>query len=241
MATEVQWEGDNLTSLVEDFPAEIRFDRWGVAGGKLHWNILYDRAAGAVASLLKHPDFPWLIRKSATIRREEANHGRVEVDYEGVPPETNEKLYRCSGSTATEPIESHEKFDTNDMAGLFDDSTEDAISGNFIGENGAIFGKDGKFKGWQASSDFAGVRSFLVGSLVYEETWLSGAALSAGELSELGNKDNPPASNVKPTLSGGRDWLLITADIEQVGNGSRLMRKWRASGRGGWDDTIYSF
>ena len=35
------------------------------------------------------------------------------------------------------------------------------------------------------------------------------------------------------------DWLLISADAEQIGWGSRLVRKWRLSGPRGWDKDTY--
>lgn len=227
----MELRGNQLTTLVETYPLEVKFNRWGVASSTMNFIMLYNNGAvvGQVAGRKQHPDFAWLKRSNATIRREEADHCAVSITFEGVPPETNEKIYSVSGSTSTEPIESHPDF-----------AQIGGTPSNKLNE--AQFDEDGKFKGFgvgpAGDNPKAGIKSYLVGSLIYQEDWIRGAIPSAPELDELGTINNPPPSPMKPSI-GGRNWLLINADCKQIGNGSQLTRKWRLSGNRGWDEDIY--
>lgn len=233
--TTIWHNGQLLATLLEDVPAQIDFDRWGVAGGSLHYQCMYDVAPGLVQQVVIHPTFPWLIRDTASIVREEANLARVQINFKGVPPTTNQKTYRLSAVTESQPIESHKDFITK--VGGTPDSPK----------NGAVFDRYSKFIGFQtklsdgSSNPKAGIRSYLSPSLSYEEIWVNGGGTGlTGTLANLGKIDSPPSSNCFPTGLDGRNFLLAAGDAEQVGTGLRITRKWRLSGKRGWDTDIYN-
>ena len=168
-------------------------------------------------------------RSSASANREEANFCNVRIAYQGVPPATNQKTYKTTGSTSSEPIETHPKFEDFGTAA-----------------NGATFDEDGKFIGFtdKSKSKF-GVKSYLSGNLLYEETWVTGSFADANDLADLGNKSDPPDSTVIPSGLGDRNWVLISGSATPLGitegdNGGKIVRQWRLSAKRGWDTDIYS-
>jgi len=49
-----------------------------------------------------------------------------------------------------------------------------------------------------------------------------------------------PASTIRPTMAAGINFLKISAEIEMVGEGVRIVEKWKSSGPNGWDPDIYA-
>lgn len=250
---DAEWKGTNLSGvLIEDVDADVVFDRWGIGSASLTYSTMWDGAPALVAARVVHPDFPWLFRDSATISREEAGYAKVKITFKGVPPETNEIHYRMSGSTSSEPIESHKDF-IEKIGGTPASPLNNAQFESPKKDSGTAAPADRQFKYFplQLSNNSpnpkAGIKSYLNGGVTYEQVWTYGlnyAHLASGlALQKLGKIEQPPTSggygpNILPVLPG-RNWLLVSADNEQIGTGGKLTRKWRMSGPRGWDTDIY--
>jgi hypothetical protein len=241
------WRGsEHLATLLEDVPAQIEFNEDGIASATLAYSCLWENAADLVGQITRHPDYYWLKRKTATISREEACLARASISFEGVPPQTSEfgeddasdPTYSLSGDLSTEPIETHPTF--ADFAGTVNAPNV---------ANGASFvqaGEDrGRFLGFlpkDVANPKAGVRSYLEPALTYSETRVYSninGSFSGASMNKLGKIDDPPSSKVLPTVSENRSWLLSSCNIESVGDGFKVTRSWRLSGRNGWDEDIY--
>lgn len=244
----IVYVGGSLAQLREDVPHTIEIDETGVASAQLTYNCQFDLAVVLVKQLQRHPDYAWLVRKKATIDREEGYIAKVVVTFEGIdptpPPDapTNENgeivTYAVQASTDAEPIETHPSFYS--FAGKPNDKT------TWI--NGAYFDPEGQFKGFRApnatgQNKKAGIRSYLSPGLVYIVTTTRSQAnhsVVGIALAGLGHIDTPPNSIVMPTVEAGRNWLKIGADVETIGDGIRITERWKLSGRGGWDTDLYS-
>ena len=247
----IYWKnGDVLGRLLEDVPNTIEFDEFGITRATLNYTCFWHLAPSLVDVVKYHPDFPWLKRVNANIEREEANCGKVKIDFEGIPPNDNEdyvkKIYSLDGATSTEPIETHPNF--KDFARDVDEHNTDN------GARSVANGEDrGQFLGFSflmgADADDeqrnpkAGIRSYLEPALVYTETRVYDAisAQNVGvQMNALGHIDNPPASSILPEVNEKRNWLLISCVVQEIGDGIKITRKWRLSGRNGWDPDLYS-
>jgi hypothetical protein len=264
MSSSIIYVGKSLATLIESAEASITYDEDGIASAELNYTVLWASAPALVESMVAHPDFPFLIRKAAKITRMDANMAKVSVSFEGVDPEKNDDddsaRYSVKGSTSNEPIESHPNFST--FAGKWDDQA--------TWVNGATFIKkgqkdEGKFLGFKPpSSDGsggsggggsggsgagtgnskAGTKSYLGGGMIFRQTKTYGRTTSgdsvAAQLAKLGKVDEPPRVSSFVEVPEGRDWLLITCSVDQAGEGIKVTREWRLSGRNGWDQDIYT-
>jgi len=252
--SDIIYVGKSLATLLEDVPSTINYDDEGVVGATLNYTVDWVAAPALVAVLLYHPDFTFLRREDATIERMEAGWAKVSVTFKGIDPNTEDgPTYSMRGSTGSEPIETHPDFAT--FAGKWWDAT------TWNAENGAEFVKkgqpdQGKFLGFRLGEDAegeggapafnrkAGLRSYLEGGLLFRETELlakekAGQAQRAN-MALLGYIDEPPEVESFVDLEEDRTWLLITCSIEEVGDGLKVTREWRCSGRNGWDPDLYS-
>ena len=62
----------------------------------------------------------------------------------------------------------------------------------------------------------------------------------ASDMNNLGYIDTPPNVGKFVKVAAGRDWLLVTCSVDQVGDGSKSTREWMLSGPEGWDPDIYT-
>lgn len=214
---------------MEDVPYEIEFDQFGVASSTLHLQYRFgdpDAAAAKIGGIIIHPAFSWLKRTKAKIKREEADYCKATISFEGIPPTTDERLYKLKASLATEDIETHPKFSewvTSGLAVLDDKNKLDYFTDDP-----------------EDDDSLNGIESWLVPSLIYEETWIRGNAGGAKDFSKLGRKDNPPPSDARPGNIGSvKDFLFLGGDLELIGFGSKLTRRWRLSGPRGWNKKVY--
>lgn len=250
----VYLSGGALASLVEDVDHTIELDETGVGSAVLQYTCGYDNAIRLVRQLKAHPEFTWLVRKKATIRRVPGYIAEVTVTFEGVDPEPapsgvgpgNDQeigeegesvTYSLEGAVDSEPIETHPDFP--EFAGKPGDPA--------TWKNGAEFDKKtGEFLGFRplivgTPNPKAGIKSYLSPGLVYTRTRTipDRTKLTQGiNLSSLGKISTPPPSYLLPNV-GNRTWLKSTARMETVGNGLRLHESWKLSGRAGWDADIY--
>ena len=252
--SDIIWHnGSHLAELLEDVPATIEFDEFGIGSATLNYQCMYNRSVLLTTGLRRHPDFPWLRRKKATIRREEAGLARVSVNFEGIPPEGSEgttgaeqpdPVYSIRGSLSSEPIETHPDFTV--FAGKWNDDSTWVNGAEFYGEEDGD--KQGQFKGFSHLLDDdvpnpkAGLKTYLEPSIVLSEVRVfSGAFIESEQinLEQLGNIDSVPNSSYLPQVYSDRNWLLISCDVSQVGEGVRRSLSWRLSGRRKWDADVY--
>ena len=222
---------------LEDVPATIELGEGGVTKGTMAFTSTFSNAVGLALALKVHPDYSWLTRKTAAITRVEGGWATLVVNFEGVPPNTEEdedekddgdgrKLYSVKSSTSSEPIETHPDFwgMADSYEAKFDDNDKFLAFPSYLSDG--------------SESDFGGVKSFLVPSLTYEESYTKSKAVLGTLLGDLGMISSPPASGVLPVVNGC-DWLMSGGDVSQVGDGIKVTRTWKLSGRKGWDGWIY--
>ena len=235
----VIYHGESLVGkLVEDYPAEIVIDRFGVASASLRYTSMYENAVNLVLTQTEHPQFSFLKRKKAVIRREEAGWATITIDFEGVAATSvslggsgfgSTRNFSINSTVTTEPIETHPHF--HSLVGTPEDP-----------KNGAQFNSEGKFTGFSYTHEgernkFAGLRSYLSPNIIFEETLVKGNINFGNILQNVGTIAQPPSE--APDLGGKRDWLFVGATVRNVGGGLELKRKFRSSGHNGWTQGIY--
>ena len=252
----VYLSGGALASLVEDVDHTIELDETGVGSAVLQYSCGYEHAVRLVRALRAHPEFPWLTRKKATIKRVPGYIAEVTITFEGVDPDPSPSgtgsgaqeealsedgesvTYSLEGAVDSEPIETHPNFP--DFAGKPGDPA--------TWVNGAEFDKKtGEFLGFRpliagTPNPRAGIKSYLSPGLIYTRvrTIPDRTKITQGvNLSALGRISTPPPSYLLPNV-GNRNWLKTTARLESIGNGLRLHESWKLSGRNGWDEEIYT-
>ena len=252
-ASDIVYIGTSLATLLEDYPAILNYDEFSIIGGELNYTVLYNAAPSLVNALKRHPDYSFMVRKSATITRMEAGMAHVKVKYEGLDPDQsdddNTAVYSVLGSTESQAIETHEEF--KDFAGL-------ASEGATTWQNGATFstqGDDqGAFLGFKptAGTDAegnpitnrkSGVTNYLDGSVIFQQVKTfgrpSGSSEGRADLSNLGKRVIPPNVDRYVDVEKPRDWLLISCNVDEVGDGIKVTLQFKLSGRNGWDRDIY--
>ena len=226
MSSNITWHG---SIPWEDVPYEIEFDEFGVASSTVHVQFLFDdpgNAAQKVGNETVHPTFDWLKRTKAKIKREEANLAKAQITFEGIPPNTDERKYKLKASLSTESIVTHPKFREWIEEGIVDlDDNQKPVWIEFDVDD---------------PDSMEGIESWMVPNLVYEETWVRGASGGARDFSKIGKKMNPPDSDARPgNIGSSRDFLFLGGDIELIGFGSKMTRRWRLSGPRGWNNRVY--
>lgn len=248
--SDIIYVGNDMAELLESVPATVDFDEDAIVGAELNYRVKWDSAVSLVQNFKQHPDFPFMTRKSAQITREEAGWSTVKITFEGISD--TEAKYSVRGTTSTEPIESHPDF--TEFAGKWYDATTWVNGAEFIKKGQ----KDqGKFLGFRVedpgedppeegeeSNQKAGVKSYLEGGMLFRETLTvkeddTSGARNAADMEDLGKISEPPNVNTFVQIEDGRNWLLVTCSIEEVGKGIKVTREWRLSGRNGWDPDIY--
>ena len=258
----VSYVGDQLVTLLESPDASISMDDMGVTAATMSFSVQYQLAVQAIATLRRHPDYEWLIRTSAEVKRGLGGVANVVCKFEGVDPagdyeqgkeDKRRVVYSLQGATSSMPIETHPEFHT--------------FAGNPLAPdtwvNGASFVSDpeaddyGRFLGFTAklvkddnnnvvASQKAGITSYLEAGYLFTETRVYSTSPTSSSISQLMNNlgeiDEPDSVeeivNLNPRAN--YNWLLVTCDVETIGEGMRITRKWRLSGRRGWDPQIYA-
>ena len=226
MAGPITWHG---SIPLEAVPYEIEFDEFGIASSTMHLQYRFQSpgaAASQIAGITIHPAFSWLKRSKAKIQRQEADFASATITFEGVPPNTDETTYKLKASLATEDIETHPKFQ------------------EWVDEGVAVLDDKNKLDYFSDDPNLEdtlnGIESWMVPNLIYEETWVRGQSGGARDFSKLGKKESPPPSPARPSGFGSdRDYLFLGGDIEIIGFGSKMTRRWRLSGPRGWNERVY--
>lgn len=251
------WDSGQLN---EDFPREVQWDDFGIATGTCHFNCVFAAGANVIGAEKTHPDFDFLIRKNAVLRRVGGGLGTAVINYWGVEANLESSTYSLEATASLQPIETHPKF-KSDIGGY--GALGDADYPQHT-KHSARFDKDGKFLGFgttetsntgeKTENPFSGVRSYYAPSVVYKESTLCGENHVAVMLDKLGQIDvpsQPDEENQMPSLLpntdaiGGfgseiRNFLLLGVDATPIGKGSRRNKRWMLSGPRGWNQLIYT-
>jgi hypothetical protein len=226
--SQVVWKG----VIAEEPPAyDIDIDDFGVGSATLYrqWEWVSARdASSRIESMEQHPDFPWLKRSTARIKREEANFASASITFVGIPPNTDKRTYRMSASLGSAPITTHPNFQSLITEGLV----------TFDPEDGAIIWAEKDRKGLE--NTLFGTESWLQPSMTYEEVWVRGSTGSSRDFRTIGLIDEPPKSDVRPQTPDGTNFLFMGGDIELIGDGTKMIRRWKLSSGGPWSERLYS-
>jgi hypothetical protein len=90
-----------------------------------------------------------------------------------------------------------------------------------------------------ASRIAKGITSYEGSSFEWSKQWQSTVGIQAAQLNKLGKIATPPGS--PPDASGGRNWMLTSADQVQAGDGDYLFTNqinFTLSEQGGWDEFL---
>lgn len=246
------------SGVFEDMQSEAVWNEFGLCSVTYYYSGPYDQLDSQVST--SKGGFPI---KSARKTRGEGGIGTIAVTYEGVPVQTgtNETgaggkqvsastpRYSCKISTFASKIETHPKFPT--FAGKFgapkNGAWFDVKSQLFLGFRGTQQTSDGT-EGTTptiVTSTLTGVTSYEEVGVIWEETRVhttsdSIAASDSAGSSKVGTVVSSPTGWGKIGINVGyRNWLFMGADIDQLGYGYKMVKKWRLSGIGGWNPLIY--
>ena len=239
----------------------ITWDEEGIVEGNL---IASMGQAGAVAKALsihKHPDYSWMLRSGGRVTAKEAGLSEINLQFRGIDPDLDGQVTSSiRAATSTEPIDTHPNFGSGDIF---------AADGGWAANFEPQFNEDGSFKKFppqikvldpdagplefkDIANPKAGVESYLEPAVTFEQSKIyakTSAAKLASHCKALGKIDagfftgsgipkppTPMGDHQKP-----RDWLLVSAGYEAIGEGGKVTKMWRMSGRRGWDSTIYQY
>jgi hypothetical protein len=221
--------------LIVESPGTLETDYYGLDTATCVWKCPMDSFGLMPAMLSAHPIWTWLYMEK---RRVEITPGFLVItgQYAGITGGRTPSVFECSFAGCEEPIETHPKF-ISDIAGtpsnplhgaVFLDPETSKISTD---DNKGVFDKfrinvDG------ARNEFAGIAAYLSPEATVREIWMGTSMVSGVGLGHIGG---PP---VGVAIEG--NWLFTGVSSQQRGKVFANSMEWRASGRNGWNDTIYS-
>ncbi len=163
----------------------------------------------------------------------------------------SQPVYELVVGLSEEPIETHPKF-VEDIGG----TASDPINGSMWEHQGTRVwtwdGADnnpGDNNGWQfkgflvlnadgSLNDFAKIETYLsTTNMTWRKTWNVRATINS--IRNAGKIDSPPGG--PPDIDNGGDinWLNMGVTQTRRGSAYQLTQEWRASGRRGWNETVY--
>lgn len=93
----------------------------------------------------------------------------------------------------------------------------------------------GRFIGWQPTSKFYGIVSYLSPSV---EVSVTRYESNEPDLSDLGTIVN--SAQGLPRVTGRRNWMLVSMPYRNSGEGFQVTYVYMLSGKSGWDKEIYA-
>lgn len=220
--------------LVRQPGGTIRFNKDGSTEATETFSAVYEKALqlAPVRNVTPHPTFASLICNDCVVTEREAGLAEVVVTYIGdatgevgvvgtsrLPQPT----YELISEAREEPIESYPNF-----------STTIGTTGN-----GAKYDSNNLFLGFDSTSEFVSMQSWLVPGLVWRKSYVQKTRPSAGTLTAVGRIDSPDGP--VPSIAPPRNWLLRSFTYTLEGNVYRCQKEWLLSSRRGWNATIYTF
>lgn len=213
---------------------QLQTDRFGLSQATAKWVRLDlgDSDPGAPTTFgTAHPLWGYLDCDKVSISQT-TEGWEAEASFFGVTG-TPEAVYEIDLATSEEPIETHRDFrsrlggtSSSPLHGAKFDT--DANGGGFLGFNGP-------FSSGDEADTWRGIRAYLNPGAVWRKT--SVTKTRPGDLGELGHIDIPEGN--PPLIPNGRNWLYTGLVWEQRGLTYQVKKEWRASGRRGWNNTIY--
>jgi hypothetical protein len=227
------------TGLILESPGSNVTDIYGLET----CTAVFKSAVGEVPAMFTyHPVFTWLnLERRRVDLSPEGNRGFTVTtgEFAGISGPTV-PIYELDLGLSEEPIETHPKFVT-DIAGTASAPLNGAI---FVDEGTGLITSDdahavfSKFVSTIAGdrNPFAGITSYLdFSNSIWRKTEM--LATNPTDLTLLGDIATP--AGPAPALDTGQNWLFIGMSYIQRGLVYSVKWEWRASGRRGWNETIY--
>ena len=229
----------------------VSWDENGVAEGSIIYSIGASSAVTDALNTKSHPDYSYLKRTGGSVTFKEADMAEVSLTFAGIDPDADGQVMTTIRASMTqEPIQTHPTFTkwSKDFAPLFD-------------QDGAFKGFDSKITQPIPNNAFgdleevdnpkAGITQYLDPSVTFEQSKTFARATHAQLASQIANIGFIDSSfytgggiPVAPTTMGDdgkpRNWLLISGGFEEIGDGGKVSKVWKLSGRRQWDSLLYS-
>ena len=236
----------NEEGLVTTYELGLTRDDRGLWSGSQVYYCPKERLAElAPAHRSVHPDYPWLTLETLRVTGEEGRWLRLDASYAGVLNFTTDDGDADEGATyslditlSEEPLETHPRY-----ADLAADEVQVAVSlarNPSMDENNQPVQPD--TSEWPELQlelyDFVrtGFESYRDGKVTWTRNWVSDERPS--NLNEVGDiyepRGNPPA------VAAGRNWLFVGLRSLERGGVFENSEVGELSGRGGWNEVIYS-
>lgn len=211
------------------------------------------------------PNF-WAFLRLTRIEAQNVTGGyaQVRIHYAGYfsinqsqdPDSAIPTTYTLSGALEEVPLLEHPKvvaLSAVERALLATIAAGDAVWDISTSKIGRIDPDKGTFIPWEdqdlVSADGVAFADLLAkGESTYKrpsynwtKTYTSEDPLTASDINDLGKVSTPDGD--PPTPSGGRDWMMISADQTQTASTDPVYDievSWLLSERGGWDTTLYT-
>lgn len=225
----------------------VTWDENGIAQGTIVYRIGASTAVSDAQQTKSHPDYHYLKRTGGSVKFLEANMAEVTLDFSGVDPDANGQVQTTIRATMTnEPIDTHPKFTewSKKFAPILNPD------GSFKKFDSKIKQKDADGNDQEINNPKAGIKDYLDPSVTYEQSKIFAFATNAqlaNEIKNIGYIDSSFYEGVgipvPPTPIGDdgkpRNWLLVSGSFEEIGEGGKVTKVWRLSGRRRWDSIIY--
>lgn len=221
--------------LLDQPETEIDIDRFGIATATEVYQCQWKDALRLSTAVKKHPDFTWLDKTRAKIKREEADLARVTITFEGTESGSTgnadaTSIYELESCTSQEPIETHTRYKdvTVDERRKIDEAIKSKKAPTGLSTRATeLYEKRLK-----------GVTAYLSPAVTWTQTITRGASQVSNEtLNTVGHIDTPAGS--PPSVATGRNWLRGATTQTVRGSAVQVRHSWRLSGRSGWDAELY--
>lgn len=240
--------------VFEDMQSEATWNEYGLCSVTYYYTGPYDSLDGQVGTSKNG-----LKLKSARKTRGEAGIGTIAVTYEGVSAQagggstgsgtqtSSAPRYSCKISTFSSKIETHPDFKLfgGVAAAPLNGAWFDTTTKLFIGFRGTVQKSGNDTPTASLTQQYTGVSSYEEVGIIWEETTVHTSSDTISNSTSSGiasvgtvSTDVPGWSKIGINI-GNRNWLFMGADLDQLGYGYKVVKKWRLSGIGGWDSTIY--
>lgn len=217
--------------LIPEDPGELMTDIFGLSTVTTVWKCPIDRRNLIPPMLVRHPLYPYTNMERRRIQMGQG-HFIITGDFAGVENSTSIPIYELCLGVADEPIVTHPKFE----AGIGGTPSAPLHGAIFLGPDGQVSSDDevGQFAYFNHSTtEFVGIESYLAADqMTWRQRYVS---VFIPDTSQVGYINSPPGPH-----PSAPNWIQVGANYEQRGLAYFITNEWRASGRRGWSNTIYS-
>ena len=238
----------NQGVIVSDY-GTLKTDKKGIETCTATFMIRKDKMNLLPKKGSPHPIWSYIAMEERQVKLD-GGFAVATCDYAGIESEaTQVPRYELQMGTSDEPIQTHPQFDTkiggtpknplngalwrlnSDPAGVVGTGLPTTAASN----DNYAFWKFSDNTG-TAKNPFAGIETYFEGCSV---TWskTTNSKSHASDLAKAGKIDDPEGP--APTLPKGYTWLNMGTSSTQKGSAFEHTTTWKASGRRGWNTTIY--